>query len=67
MNDFSHLKDWLKLPDETKRNIFNETGRVVGLPAIAIEKDWWVVHTLSIIFSMECAHALTFNIVVDHF
>jgi hypothetical protein len=61
MNDFSHLKDWLKLPDETKRNIFNETGRVVGLPAIAIEKDWWVVHTLSIIFSMECAHALTFK------
>lgn len=61
MNDFSHLKDWLKLPDETKRNIFNETGRTIGLPAIAIEKDWWVVHTLSIIFTMECAPSLTFK------
>jgi len=61
MNDFSHLKDWLKLPDETKRNIFNEAGRMKGLPPVAIEKDWWVVHTLSIIFSMECAPALIFK------
>ncbi len=61
MNDFSHLKEWLRLPDETKRNIFNETGRMNGLPSVAIEKDWWVVHTLSMIFSMECATALIFK------
>jgi len=61
MNDFSHLKAWLELPDETKLNIFSETSRAVGLPVAAIEKDWWVTHTLSIIFSMECAPALVFK------
>ncbi len=49
MQDFSHLKEWLKLPDETKLRIFTETGRNHGLPQVAVEKDWWVVHTLSLI------------------
>ncbi len=61
MNDLTHLKDWMQLPDNTKRNIFTETSRNVGLPAVAIEKDWWVVHTLSLIFTMECAPALIFK------
>jgi hypothetical protein len=61
MNNFLHIKEWLKLPDETKRNIYTETGRMKGLPSVAVEKDWWVVHTLSIIFSMECAPALIFK------
>ncbi len=61
MNDLSHLKEWLQLPDTTKLNVFKETGRKVGLQDIAIEKDWWVVQTLSIIFSMKCAPALIFK------
>lgn len=61
MNDLSYLKEWLQLPDETKRNIYAETGRNVGLQDVAIEKDWWVVQTLSIIFSMKCAPALIFK------
>ena len=40
MPDFTHLKEWLNLPDETKLRIFTETGRNLGLPAVAIEKDF---------------------------
>src|ERR1035437_3151136 len=61
MSDLSHLKEWLQLSDSTKLNVFKETGRKVGLQDIAIEKDWWVVQTLSIIFSMKCAPALIFK------
>lgn len=61
MNNTAHLKDWLQLPDETKLNVYTQTGRQMGLPAVAIEKDWWVVHTLSLIFSMKCAPSLIFK------
>ena len=61
MPDFAHLKEWLSLPEETRLNIFTETGRKIGLPAIAIEKDWWVVHTLSLIYTMDCAKSLVFK------
>lgn len=59
MNKFTHLQEWFKLPDETKIRLFAETSRQIGLPSSsAAEKDWWVVHTLAIIFSMKCANAL---------
>lgn len=61
MSDFSHLKEWIKLPDETKLNAFAEAGRKSGLLPIAIEKDWWVVHTLSLILTMKCAPSLVFK------
>lgn len=61
MPGFEHLKDWFRLPAETKLNIFTETGRKLGLPAVAIEKDWWVVHTLSLIYKMDCARSLVFK------
>ena len=61
MIDKTSLMAWLQLPDATRRNIFTETGRRIGLPAVAVEKDWWVVHTLTLVFSMECAPALIFK------
>ncbi|MCD6367447.1 MAG: nucleotidyl transferase AbiEii/AbiGii toxin family protein [Bacteroidales bacterium] len=61
MADFQHLKHWLSLPDDTKRNIFTETGREIGLSAMAAEKDWWAVHTLLLVFSMDCASELVFK------
>jgi hypothetical protein len=61
MPDFTHLKDWFKLTSETKLNIFTETGRKLGLPAVAIEKDWWVVHTLSLVFTLDCSKSLVFK------
>jgi predicted nucleotidyltransferase component of viral defense system len=62
MNKFNHLQEWFQLPDETKIRVFAETSRQIGLPSSsAAEKDWWVVHTLAIIFSMECSNALIFK------
>jgi hypothetical protein len=61
MHDFSHLKEWFKLPDETKIRIFTETGRSRGLLPFAVEKDWWVVHTLAVICTMDCAGSLVFK------
>lgn len=56
MNKFIHLKEWFQLPDETKIRLFAETSRQIGLPSSsAAEKDWWVVQTLAVIFSMDCA------------
>lgn len=51
--DKSFLDEWLKLPDNTKKNIFNEVSTKTGLPAAAVEKDWWVVRTLDVVFNTE--------------
>lgn len=56
-----HLKEWIKLSDSTKAEIFNETSGLIGLPPVAVEKDWWVVHTLGLIFSTEYAEQLVFK------
>ncbi len=61
MNDNSHLNEWLKLSNEQKINVFTKAGEKIGLSAMAIEKDWWVVHTLSLISSMDCAGSLIFK------
>jgi predicted nucleotidyltransferase component of viral defense system len=62
MDKFAYLQEWFLLPEETKTSVFAETGRQIGLPSSsAVEKDWWVVHTLAIIFSMDCAKALIFK------
>jgi len=55
------LPEWLKLTDANKRNIFAETAQQKALPISGIEKDWWVVHTLSALFSTEYADKLIFK------
>ena len=55
------IQEWLKLSDQTKRNIFGETALRKGIPENAIEKDWWVVQTLSLLFSLSCASYLIFK------
>lgn len=62
MSEFIFLKEWFQLPDETKIRLFAETSRQIGLPSSSVsEKDWWVVQTLAVIFSMDCANALIFK------
>lgn len=53
--------DFYKLSDADKRTIFTTTGEKEGLPAYAIEKDWWVVQTIRIIFQMEVGKQLLFK------
>jgi len=55
------LQEWFKLTNQNRLNIFLNTSIQKELSISAIEKDWWVVHTLSVIFSMDCAKALVFK------
>jgi hypothetical protein len=61
MNNLEHIKEWMKLSDNAKYKCFTDVGKKYQLSPIAVEKDWWVTHTLSIIFSMSCASSLVFK------
>ncbi len=55
------MKNWLALSVERKRDIFNQTAEQTGLPAAAIEKDWWVTATLKALFSLSISEHLVFK------
>ena len=55
------LQEWFKLTNQNKLNIFLETAEKKLLHESSVEKDWWVVQTLFVIFSMKCAQALIFK------
>jgi len=55
------LKEWLKLTDQTRRNIFAETSAAIGLLDAAVEKDWWVVHALDLVFNTSIATHTVFK------
>jgi hypothetical protein len=55
------MKAFFQLPRETKERIFRQAGTERGLPAFAVEKDWWVVQTLRIIFGLDFAQHLVFK------
>lgn len=59
--NFKHLTEWFKLSDEDKREIFTRVAFTKGLPTMAIEKDWWVVNTLAVTFSLEISPFLLFK------
>ena len=55
-------KVFYNLPKAEKVNLFEELRIKTGLPPYAIEKDWWVVQTLDIIFSqLDVAEHLLFK------
>lgn len=53
--------EFLKLSKRDQQEVFNEIFRQKNLSPIAIEKDWWVVQTLRLIFEMEMAGSLVFK------
>jgi len=56
------LQQWFRLTDQNRRNIFEETARLMGLPvAAAAEKDWWVVKALEVVFETEIASHTVFK------
>lgn len=59
--NFKHLTEWFKLSDEDKREIFTRVAFAKGLPSMAIEKDWWVVNSLAVTFSLEISPFLLFK------
>lgn len=52
---------WLSVPESTKKNAYTQIAEKRGMTAFAVEKDWWVVQTLSIIFEMEDAKYIIFK------
>lgn len=49
------------IQEKSKREIFEEVSQQANLPAFAVEKDWWVVQTLTILFKMEIGNNLVFK------
>lgn len=60
MNNLA-IHEWLKLTTRTKQNIFSEVSKEIGLPDAAVEKDWWIMRTLEVIFSTEIAPFTVFK------
>ena len=50
-----------RLSDETKKRIYKNAGEKNNLPAYAVEKDWWVAQTLSILKNTEIDKHLAFK------
>ena len=57
----SHLPQWIATPVDSKRRIFEAVAEEQGLSSEAVEKDWWLVLTLDLVFSMSCGKALVFK------
>ncbi len=52
---------WLKLDKEQQLRIFEQIRSNTGLPVQAIEKDWWVVRTLELVFQTSIAPHTVFK------
>lgn len=52
---------FLSLPKSTRINVFNQVAEKKGISPFAVEKDWWVTQSLSLIFEMEEAEFLVFK------
>ncbi len=50
-----------QLPEKEKSLILQDLFNKTTIPAHAIEKDWWVVQTLSLIFELDVAKHLVFK------
>jgi predicted nucleotidyltransferase component of viral defense system len=55
------MHKWFVIPKSTKRNAYIQIAEKTGMADFAVEKDWWVVQTLSIIFEMEVGQHLVFK------
>lgn len=49
------------IEEEEKKAIFQEISNQTGIPAFAVEKDWWIVQSLSIIFETDISEYLVFK------
>jgi len=55
------MKKWHQVPKETKINAYTTIAETTGMAAYAVEKDWWVVRALELIFQMEIGDHLVFK------
>lgn len=52
---------WLTLSKERRIEVLNQATELTGLPAIAIEKDWWVTLCLNASFSLPYSEHIVFK------
>ncbi|MEA1875861.1 MAG: nucleotidyl transferase AbiEii/AbiGii toxin family protein [Bacteroidota bacterium] len=52
---------WLEIDKEEKFDILNKASLESGLEPFAVEKDWWMVQTLRLIWQMDVAEHLVFK------
>ena len=52
---------WLTLSKERRIEILNQATELTGLPAVAIEKDWWVTLALNASFSLPYSKNIVFK------
>lgn len=55
------MQNFYQLPEKEKLKIFEQISARTPLPDYAVEKDWWVVQTLRIIFGMDMAKHIIFK------
>ena len=55
------MKKWHQVPKGTKIGAYTTIAEATGMASYAVEKDWWVVRTLEIIFNMEIGQHLVFK------
>ena len=55
------MNRFYNIPEEAKKEILQEVSSSANLPAYAVEKDWWVVQTLTILFELEIGKHLVFK------
>jgi len=55
------MQNFYKLPKGGKLKVFEQISARTPLPDYAVEKDWWVVQTLRILFDMDIAKHLVFK------
>lgn len=55
------MNNWLTLPNETQKELFNQISSNTGLPAFAIEKDAWVTLALRMLFNSRLKDHIVFK------
>lgn len=55
------MNAWFELPEERKKLVLVQSAARKGLPAAAVEKDWWVTLTLQSIFELPFADKIVFK------
>jgi predicted nucleotidyltransferase component of viral defense system len=55
------IRNWFNLPEERRREIFNQTSQKAALPPQSIEKDWWATMVLKSVFELSYSDQLVFR------
>ncbi len=55
------MQNFYRLSKDQRTRTFEQVSARKHLPVYAIEKDWWVVQALRVIFSLDVAEHLVFK------